>query len=373
MPVEQLEVIRKSEKSTVSLVFDTERRQMMVEKRLQGGLPVYDRLLSLSHPHLPKLYEVRHENSETVVLEEYIPGGSIAAVCATERQLRTWMIELCKVLSCLHRNGIVHRDIKPSNLLLGADGHIRLIDFDAAREPKADSEQDTRPLGTKGYAPPEQYGFAQTDERADIYALGVTFRELLGSAASKGRWRHILNRCTALEPKRRYRHVRQIPWAIRFGLLFRRFLLPVAAMFAALYLGFALWAYTSDSDVRQAIDIVLRSRREAIFDTVDMDAIKRSDAVLASYQGASTEAYSRLKSMHPELAFISTKYADESGALLFGGFSTIDEIETGERWYRQFTGLYTAEGRYVAPEDCCDYAPAVLRLYHLDVFDTPLL
>lgn len=146
---------------------------------------------------------------------------------------------LCKVLRHLHKNGIVHRDIKPSNLLLGADGHIRLIDFDAARETKTDAEQDTRLLGTKGYAPPEQYGFAQTDERADIYALGVTFRELLASAASKDRWRHILNRCTALEPKRRYRHVWMIPAAVRLGRIRRYALRPVLALLA-LYAAFSM-------------------------------------------------------------------------------------------------------------------------------------
>ena len=371
MGYERLQTLKESGKSRVYLVFDTENRRMAVEKRLHGELPVYDRLLSMPHPYLPKLYEVRRENGETVVFEEYVSGGSIAAVRATERQKRIWMIELCEVLRYLHANGIVHRDIKPSNLLIGADGHIRLIDFDAAREPKEGSEQDTQLLGTKGYAPPEQYGFAQTDERADIYALGVTFRELLGSAASRGGWRHILNRCTALEPKRRYRHVWQIPWAIRAGLLLRRLLLPAAAMLAALFLGFALWSYTSDVDFRQAIDIVFCSKRDSIFDTIDMDAMKRSDAVLAPYGGTAAESYSRLKSAHPELVFISTKYADESGALLFGGFSALYAIETGERYYQHFTGLYTAEGRYLAPEDCAPYAPAVLQLYNLDVFDTP--
>ena len=59
-------------------------------------------------------------------------------------------------------------------------------------------------LGTRGYAPPEQFGFAQTDARADLYALGATFRQLLGPVARKGRWRHILRRCTALDPKDRY-------------------------------------------------------------------------------------------------------------------------------------------------------------------------
>ena len=93
------------------------------------------------------------------------------------------MEELCEVLVFLHGYGIIHRDIKPSNLLLAPDGHIRLIDFDAAREGKPSADNDTRLLGTRGYAPPEQYGFAQTDSRADIYAAGVTMKQLLGKQA----------------------------------------------------------------------------------------------------------------------------------------------------------------------------------------------
>lgn len=175
-----------------------------MEKHLKGDLPIYQRLMKLPHPYLLKLYEVRSGPEETVVVEEYIEGRSIAEVRPTEKQLRTWLLELCEVLHHLHRSQIVHRDIKPSNLLIGADGRIRLIDFDAAREEKPQAESDTRLIGTRGYAPPEQYGFAQTDGRADIYALGVTFLELLGQTAKRRRWRHILKRCTALEPKRRY-------------------------------------------------------------------------------------------------------------------------------------------------------------------------
>ena len=59
------------------------------------------------------------------------------------------------------------------------DGGVKLIDFDAARVCKERKETDTVLLGTEGYAPPEQYGFAQTDARSDIYALGITLKALL--------------------------------------------------------------------------------------------------------------------------------------------------------------------------------------------------
>ena len=258
MELERLETLKDSEKSKIYLVFDTKNRRMLVEKHLLGNLPIYERLLELPHPYLPKLYEVRYGPEETVIVEEYIEGRSVAEAHPTEKQLRKWLLELCEVLSHLHRNQIVHRDIKPSNLLIGADGHIRLIDFDAAREEKPQAESDTRLIGTRGYAPPEQYGFAQTDGRADIYALGVTFQELLGKETKKRRWRHILKRCTALEPKRRYRYAWQIIWAVRAAQVRRYVLLPLFSVLAFLIVAlssFVAWSYTTDTDFRGAIEM----------------------------------------------------------------------------------------------------------------------
>ncbi|MDE7247987.1 MAG: protein kinase, partial [Lachnospiraceae bacterium] len=114
------------------------------------------------------------------------------------------------VLEYLHGRGIIHRDIKPSNLIMADDGHIRLIDFDAARMPKAEQEQDTHLLGTRGYAAPEQYGFAQTDERTDIYSLGITLERLLGENFQRPRYRKILHKCSDLDPNKRYQSVREV-------------------------------------------------------------------------------------------------------------------------------------------------------------------
>ena len=122
---------------------------------------------------------------------------------------------MCCLFGIVDSHGILHRDIKPSNLLLAADGHIRLIDFDAAREEKPNVDSDTRLLGTKGYAPPEQYGFAQTDARADIYAVGVTMKQLLGKQAEKRPYRHILRKCTEFAPKRRYATAKALLWALK--------------------------------------------------------------------------------------------------------------------------------------------------------------
>lgn len=81
--------------------------------------------------------------------------------------------------------------------MLTRDGVIRLIDFGISRIAKDDSATDTNFLGTRGYAPPEQYGFGQTDARSDIYSLGVTAQRLLGKNYT-GWMKKIITRCTKI-------------------------------------------------------------------------------------------------------------------------------------------------------------------------------
>lgn len=71
-------------------------------------------------------------------------------------------------------------------------------------------EQDTRLLGTRGYAPPEQYGFSQTDARTDIYSLGVTLGQIMESQNYRRRYQRVVRKCTNLNPDRRYQTVRGV-------------------------------------------------------------------------------------------------------------------------------------------------------------------
>ena len=91
-----------------------------------------------------------------------------------------WAMQICDVLSYLHsqKPPIIYRDMKPANLMLKPNGNISIIDFGIAREYKEQNLADTTVLGTKGYAPPEQYS-GQTDPRSDIFALGMTMHHLL--------------------------------------------------------------------------------------------------------------------------------------------------------------------------------------------------
>lgn len=211
-------MLKQSEKSTVLLVRETDGEQVFVQKILKGRHDVYSELLNCPHPYLPEIYGVAASGDATTVIEEYIDGQSLGSAGLSEKQLRDALKELCVVLEFLHGKGIIHRDIKPSNLILARDGHIRLIDFDAARMGKdaLEQEQDTRLLGTRGYAPPEQYGFAQTDTRADIYSLGVTLKQLLGPKAEKYCYKKIIRKCTDLNPDKRYQSVKQVQKALAF-------------------------------------------------------------------------------------------------------------------------------------------------------------
>ena len=147
------------------------------------------------------------------MLEEYIEGDSLAellrGVCFTAAEARETTWQLCQALWVLHSMGAVHRDVKPENVILRGRQAV-LIDFDASRLFKGEHSADTRILGTTGYAAPEQYGIAQTDERADIYSLGVLLNIMLtGKHPSKelphGRWGRVVQKCTMVNPQKRYR------------------------------------------------------------------------------------------------------------------------------------------------------------------------
>lgn len=217
MNYEEIELLKQSEKSTVYLVREEDGEKVFVRKKLKGQHPVYLTLINCKHPYLPDIYEVTMEDGYTTVIEEYVEGQSLGCAELSEKQLTGAAKELCSVLEFLHEKDIIHRDIKPSNIIMAKDGHIRLIDFDAARMPKDDLEQDTRLLGTRGYAPPEQYGFSQTDARADIYALGVTLKQLLGDKSNKRPYKRIIQKCTNLNPDKRYQSAGQVKKAISYG------------------------------------------------------------------------------------------------------------------------------------------------------------
>ena len=372
--LQTVELLHQSDKSTVALVIDTETGKKVVRKELSGRHLIYSKLQTIYHPYLPNILSVRLENGKTIVTEEYIEGASLGRISLSERGLTRAFLELCQVLEFLHGHGILHRDIKPDNILLAPDGHIRLIDFDAAREPKANEAQDTRLLGTRGYAPPEQFGFSQTDARADIYALGATFRQLLGPVARKGRWRHILRRCTALDPKDRYASAGQIRRAVYRGRVFRWAVRPACAVLLALLL-FVSGAVLANTSSRLALFSVLGLADTQVWqeEQIDLAALRQAvengtAPLMYEYSGPDALiAYDRLRELYPDLLILYSGYMDREGAMVFGCVESTFLIRYGAY---TFEGLHsvvkvTPNGR-IEPVTTADYdgcAPAVIALY----------
>ena len=224
---EKIRLLKQNSKSEVWLALNKLTNQPVILKIINsGGLP-YAALKNLSHPLLAKIFYCAESESDTVIVEEFIAGETLTDRILTETEARRILLQLCDGLKFLHAQGIIHRDIKPSNLILQSNGDIRLIDFDAARTFKAGQSKDTVFIGTKDYAPPEQFGFGQTDARSDIYALGKTFIELTGENCGVN-LKKILAKCTEVDAKNRYQNVDELKAALtkkflprlKFGVLF---------------------------------------------------------------------------------------------------------------------------------------------------------
>ncbi len=246
--------IKNTEKSTVNLLFDEEKQIYVIEKIFKGNFDIYEKISKLNSSFFPKIYSVKFQDNKTHILEEYIEGNSLAKVKASEEQLSIWFSEICRGLELLHKNNIIHRDIKPSNLLLGTDGHIRIIDFDISREHNEDSTTDTRFLGTRGYAPPEQYGHSQTDTRADIYSLGVTLKELLQEKSSRYPYKKIIEKCTNFNPSKRFSSAKSLRLTWKYRNI-TAFVFPIiATVILAGFLGFFITKLpeTSPDDISVA-------------------------------------------------------------------------------------------------------------------------
>ncbi len=145
-------------------------------------------LSTLHHENLPRLCDHFTDPEHWYVVLEYIDGETLEDALKKARGGRFPLnkvldigITLCDVLHYLHMQHppIIFRDIKPANILLTRKGRLYLIDFGIARYYRPGQTKDTSPLGSPGYAAPEQYGKAQTSCQSDIYGLGATLQTLL--------------------------------------------------------------------------------------------------------------------------------------------------------------------------------------------------
>lgn len=184
-------------------------------------------LKALNHSSLPHFIDEYENDSIICIIREYINGLSLDKYML-QNHLSTEDIisigtELCDILTYLHTQEppIIHRDIKPQNIIVSDTKKVRLIDFDIARIYNADSLNDTQYFGTKEYAPPEQYGFIQTDRKADIYSFGILLRYMLTGSERENKnvyvykpLSKVIEKCTAFSPKDRFSNAEAVKKAL---------------------------------------------------------------------------------------------------------------------------------------------------------------
>ena len=144
-------------------------------------------LKSLEHPNIVRIVDIIEYNNLIYIVEDFVEGNSLNEEVkrgpSSPKDVIRWGKQLCDVFTYLHSRNpkIIYRDMKPANVQLSPDRKtVKLLDFGIAKTYKPQKVGDTTNLGTRGYAAPEQFDAKiQSDERTDIFSLGVTLRSLL--------------------------------------------------------------------------------------------------------------------------------------------------------------------------------------------------
>jgi hypothetical protein len=184
-------------------------------------------LARLDHPNIVRVYDCGHRDGLYYLVMELVEGVTlrqgIEAGGFEPKEALAMVPLICGALQYAHDNGVVHRDIKPENILIAGDGSLKVADFGLAKlagatEPRLTATEQV--MGTPHYMAPEQIEKPeQVDHRADIFALGVVFYEMLTGELPVGlfpppsdrvevdvRLDRVVLRTLEKEPNRRYQH-----------------------------------------------------------------------------------------------------------------------------------------------------------------------
>ena len=360
------------------------RETFLVRRKADGEMAVakcYDRsafpfkphpelLQGIRHPGLPRFIEQYQNDHILCVVREYIEGEPLSDY-VREKKLTAGQIvsltgQLCDILALLHGCSppVIHRDIKPENIIVKADGTLALIDFDISRAYRENAEGDTVFFGTRGYAPPEQYGFGQTDSRSDIYALGVLLRYLMTGSTKENpnvtinpHIQRVIDRCTAFSPEARYRHVLEIKRDLLKALhphsqiSVKKLLTSAVMLLCALVCGFALGRFTD----------VLRPVAKTVFSEPLIERAVR--AQLGKESGALTEEeLARVKNIY---IYGSEVYSDRS---LYAQQKIDEHAEGPLRTLDDLKMLPNLEGIYIVRQGYLDVS-GIAWLNHLNTVE----
>ncbi len=179
-----------------------------------NDVPLYKTLMQINNPNLVKIYELVAIENEFYAIEEYVKGITLKNFVENNNILSDDTIKnitlcICNGLRELHKFGIIHRDITPTNIMVDEYGNAKIIDFGISRFLKTNQTADTQLLGTPGFAPPEQYGFSQTNASSDVYSLGILINymatgKLPNEKRATGFWGAIVTKCTEVDSSNRY-------------------------------------------------------------------------------------------------------------------------------------------------------------------------
>ena len=208
---EELSVLSDTKKCRTSLMRNKDTGELVVKKEMgKESFSVYSLLKSIKNKNLIKVLECFRDEDKTIEIEEYVNGKRLDDYFrekkATLEQVVDVGIALCEGLAPMHKLNLVHRDIQPKNIIITNEGSLKIIDFDISRKENENATHDTTLLGTVGYAAPEQYGFAQTTNRSDIYSIGAVLKEL----SSFSELDKIIAKCMEMDPANRYENVEQL-------------------------------------------------------------------------------------------------------------------------------------------------------------------
>ena len=181
--------------------------QLYVRKELQFyDIKVYEFIRTHKYRHLASVAEYYFSDKKLIVFEELIQGKTLENVIKYDQpslsECRRIFMEICNGVRFLHEaeEPIVHRDLKLSNIIINNDGVVKVLDYNSSKEINRGTSRDTILLGTEGYAAPEQYGFGSSDEKTDIYALGIIGEKLFPN----GEYDDIWKKAKQIDPQNRF-------------------------------------------------------------------------------------------------------------------------------------------------------------------------
>ena len=213
----------------VTLVKDTITGKLFIKKVLsEPQAEIYQRLKQKKFSGIPEITDIYPEYGCYTLIEEYVNGKTLQELIDTGFKFTSSFIYdlvafLCRTLAPIHRMGIIHRDISFGNIIYSHDGEFYLIDFGNARTYKTGQSSDTEFIGTPQFAAPEQYGYAQSDKRTDIYAIGKIIQLIKESnsyVSDKNSFNTPQKKCTELLQKDRYRNL----YHLRYAMFWDRYL-----------------------------------------------------------------------------------------------------------------------------------------------------